>query len=341
MYTKQDIIEMLNSQSTDMDRLFEKGVEVRNSAIGDGVYLRGLIEYSNICSKDCLYCGIRHSNRSVERYTLSEQEVLDAAEFAYKSNYGSVVLQCGEVKSEKHIRKIEYLVKEIKKLSNDNLGITLSMGEQTLDSYKRWFDAGAHRYLLRIESSNIDLYNKIHPNNKQHSYDDRIVALENLRIAGFQVGSGVMIGLPYQTIEDLADDLLWMKRMDIDMCGMGPYLISEGAPLGAETANILQSEQWRFEMSLKMIATLRIIMPKINIAASTALQAINPMGRIKAIECGANIIMPNISPDNIRANYNLYNNKPRSFDSKIIEDRVHYGEWGDSSHFKSKKNNLV
>ncbi len=337
MYTKHNIIEMLNSQSSDMERLFARGVEVRNSAIGDGVYLRGLIEYSNICSKDCLYCGIRSSNREVERYVLTETQVLDAAKFAYESNYGSVVLQCGEVKSERHITLIEHLVKEMKKLSNGTLGITLSMGEQTLECYQRWFDAGAHRYLLRIESSNRDLYNKIHPNNPQHSYDERIMAIENLRSVGFQVGSGVMIGLPYQSVEDLADDLLWMKRMDIDMCGMGPYLISEGAPFGLESAHLLKSEQWRFETSLKMIAILRILMPKINIAASTALQAINPMGRIKAIECGANIIMPNISPENIRANYNLYNNKPRSFDSKIIEDRVHYGEWGDSSHFNSKK----
>lgn len=336
MYTKQEIIEMLSSKSSDMDRLFAEAVEVRNRTIGDGVYLRGLIEYSNVCSKDCLYCGIRNSNRSVDRYVLSEQQVLDAAQFASESNYGSVVLQCGEVKSEKHTSKIEWLVKEIKGLSSGKLGITLSMGEQTLDSYQRWFDAGAHRYLLRIESSNRNLYSRIHPNNSLHSYDDRIAAIENLRNVGFQVGSGVMIGLPYQTVSDLADDLLWLKGMDIDMCGMGPYLISEGAPFGLDTSHLLQSEQWRFETSLKMIAILRILMPKINIAASTALQAIDPMGRIKAIECGANIIMPNISPDNIRANYNLYNNKPRSFDSEIIEDRVHYGEWGDSSHFKSK-----
>ena len=333
---KQEIIEMLSSQSADMDRLFARAVEVRDEAIGDGVYLRGLIEYSNICSKDCLYCGIRHSNRGVDRYILSEQQVLDSAQFAYESNYGSVVLQCGEVKSAKHTDQIERLVRGIKELSNNSLGITLSLGEQSLETYQRWFDAGAHRYLLRIESSNRDLYSKIHPNTPQHSYDERIRALENLRSAGFQVGSGVMIGLPYQTIEDLADDLLWLKMMDIDMCGMGPYLISEGAPLGSDTAHLLKSEQWRFDTALKMIATLRILMPKINIAASTALQAINPMGRIRAIECGANIIMPNISPQDVRANYNLYNNKPRSFDSKIIEDRVHYGEWGDSLHFKSK-----
>lgn len=332
-----EILDMLTCKSVSRDELFAHAQRVRNEGVGEGIYLRGLIEYSNVCRKNCLYCGIRADKKDVERYTLSEQQVLDAAKFAYESNYGSVVLQGGENTSPRHIELIESLARRIKQLSDNRLGITLSLGEQTADTYRRWFEAGAHRYLLRIESSDRELFAKIHPSDGLHGYEQRLQAIDNLRSAGFQVGTGVMIGLPFQTVEHLAADLLFMLNADIDMCGMGPYIVSEGTPLAA-FANELQPKQWRLEMTLRMISTLRILMPDINIAATTALQAIDPSGRLKAVECGANIVMPNISPQELRSSYSLYDNKPLSLDSSILEQKVRYGEWGDSPHFSHRKN---
>lgn len=332
MRTREQILAMLNSTQAEHERLLVEACELRDRTIGDGVYLRGLIEYTNRCRKSCLYCGIRRDNHNVERYTLTKAQVLDAARFAYENRYGSVVLQGGELTDEKHISTIESLLREIKALSNNSLGITLSFGEQSLHTYQRWFEAGAHRYLLRIESSNRELYSKIHPDDSLHRYDDRVAALRNLRQVGFQVGTGVMIGLPGQTVDNLADDLMFMQSMDIDMCGMGPYVECENTPLAA-SSEPRGDLQWRFDMTLRMIATLRTIMPDINIAATTALQAIDPQGRLKAINAGANVVMPNISPSELRGRYALYNNKPLSMDSTINECRVRYGEWGDSHHF--------
>lgn len=334
LYTHEEIKEMLQSEGVAKEALFAKALEIKRERVGGGVYLRGLIEYSNICRKNCLYCGIR-SGAACERYTLTREQVLDVARYACEQNYGSVVLQGGENTSPKYIEEITWLLKEIKALSGGRLGVTLSLGEQSLEVYRQWFDAGAHRYLLRIESSNRELYDKIHPCDETHNYDNRLQALKDLRTAGYQVGTGVMIGLPFQTIDNLADDILFMRDLDIDMCGMGPYVLSEGTPL-AEYAGELQSEEWRFEMTLKMIAVLRIVMPSINIAATTALQAIDPMGRLKAIQVGANVVMPNITPDYLRGNYSLYNNKPFALDSKLFEDNIRYGEWGDSKHFKER-----
>lgn len=333
--TRAEIMDMLLCDTASREMLFESARRLRNENVGDGVYLRGLIEYSNVCRKNCLYCGIRAANNGVARYTLAPQQVFEAARFAYENQYGSIVLQGGEQINESHIAIITNLIAEIKLLSNNELGITLSMGEQTRDTYRRWFEAGAHRYLLRIETSSEELYRRIHPNDGVHSYAARLQALSDLRKTGFQVGTGVMVGLPFQTTENLADDILFMKQLDIDMCGMGPYIVSEHTPL-ADYASLLENEQWRFEMTLRMIAVLRIMMPDINIAATTALQAIDPRGRLKAIECGANVVMPNISPLDVRANYSLYNNKPLSFDSSVLEQLVMYGQWGDSQHFKKR-----
>lgn len=334
-YSKDDIIGLLQSEGAQKTELFRRAAHVRDEAVGDGIYLRGLIEYSNICRKDCLYCGIR-SGSVFDRYTLSYQQVLEAAEYAWRSRFGSVVLQGGENISSAYIAEITRLIKDIRTLSNGELGITLSLGEQTLETYRQWFAAGAHRYLLRIEASNRVLYEKIHPKDPIHNFDRRIKALYDLREAGYQLGTGVMIGLPFQTVSDLADDLLFMRDLDIDMCGMGPYVVSEGTPL-ADHAGELHSEQWRMEMTLKMIAILRLLIPDINIAATTALQAIDPDGRLKAIAAGANVIMPNLTPDNLKVNYLLYNNKPMSLDTRILEKNIRYGEKGDPLHFRKFK----
>lgn len=341
-FSKSDIIQLLNIDGDDIKLLFQKSLEMKLKKVGRKVYFRGLVEFSNVCSKDCYYCGIRKSNKAVKRYNVSDEEILDAARFAYEKNYGSVVLQSGEIESEAFSNRVENLLKEIKKLSNNKLGITISVGEQTEDVYKRWFDAGAHRFLLRIESSNEQLYRKIHP--QDHSYHRRLESLRTLQKIGYQTGTGVMVGLPFQTMEHLADDLLFMKEFNVDMVGMGPFIEHSETPL-YQYRNTLLDIKERFNLTLKMIAILRLMMKDINIAAATALQAIDPMGREKAVKIGANIIMPNITPGFYRNDYALYQNKPcvdeepeqcmGCLDARLAlaDSDIGYGEWGDSKHF--------
>ena len=328
-------------------QLLKRAQEVKLRELGNKVYFRGLIEFSNICSKDCLYCGIRKSNEKVVRYEVRDEEILDVCRFAWENRLGSVVLQSGELSSPEFVKRIDRLLKKIKQLSNNELGITLSCGEQTLETYRRWFESGAHRYLLRIESSNRDLYYKIHPENENHSFERRIGSLHFLKEAGYQVGTGVMIGLPFQTYENLADDLLFFKKLDIDMCGMGPYLEHEDTPL-YQHRHLLKSKQERFDLALNMIAVLRLLMPDINIAAATALEAIDPAGREKALAVGANVMMPNLTPREYREEYRLYENKPcldedAELRNNCLEARVElagakpgYNEWGDSKHFLAR-----
>lgn len=335
---------MLCAEGDEKKLLFEKANEIKIREVGRKVYFRGLIEFSNICSKNCYYCGIRKDNKNVKRFNLNDKDILDAAKFSFENNYGSVVLQAGETESSAFTKRIENLLKEIKKLSRGTLGITLSLGEQSRETYQRWFDAGAHRYLLRIESSNEELYKKIHPNNNKHNFQRRLACLDDLKSIGYQNGTGVMIGLPFQTTEILAEDLIFMKERDIDMVGMGPYIEHKGTPLW-EYRNELLPIKERFDLALKMIATLRIYMKDINIAAATALQAIDPLGREKAVKIGANVIMPNITPGLYRNDYSLYENKPcvdeepeeckHCLDVKIklADAEIGYGEWGDSKHY--------
>jgi len=344
---REDLIKLLESENEERELLFRKAAEIKIREIGNKVHFRGLVEFSNICGKDCYYCGIRKSNRNTHRYNVTDDQILEAARFAHENNYGSLVLQSGELESTAFTNRIESLLKEIKKLSNGELGITLSLGEQSRDVYKRWFDAGAHRYLLRIETSNPELYKKYHPNDSLHDFQKRLNCLENLKELGYQTGTGVMIGLPFQDTGHLADDLLFMKEFDVDMVGMGPYIEHQDTPL-FRFRRELRSIQERFELALKMIATLRILMKDINIAAATALQAIDPVGREKAIKVGANIIMPNITPGKFRNDYALYENKPcvdeepeeckHCLDVRIqlADGEIGYGEWGDSKHFHKR-----
>jgi len=345
--SKADVIFLLKSNKEDALKLFTKALEVKKQTVGNKVYYRGLVELSNICEKDCLYCGIRKSNKNFDKYNINNDEVFKAADFAYKENYGSLVIQSGELKSDFFTDRIENILRGVKRLSNNELGLTISLGEQSEETYQKWFDAGAHRYLLRIESSNKDLYYKIHPKDAKHNFEERIECLNLLKKVGYQTGTGVMVGLPFQTFEDLADDLLFMKELDIDMCGMGPFIEHEDTPL-YKYRNELMPLKERFTLTLKMIAILRIIMPDINIAAATALQAIDPLGREKAMKIGANIIMPNITPGMYRDDYSLYQNKPctdeEASDCKnclearitIAGSEIGYGEWGDSLHFKRR-----
>ena len=344
---KSEIITLLQSKGEERKVLFEKSKTKKEEVVGNKVYFRGLIEFSNICSKDCLYCGIRKGNKQVTRYNATDDEILEACNFAWKNRFASVVLQSGEISSPGYIKRVDSLLKKIKQLSNNELGITLSCGEQTKETYLRWFESGAHRYLLRIESSNRDLYYKIHPKNQKHSFEKRLEALQFLKETGYQVGTGVMVGLPFQTFDDLASDLLFFKNIDIDMCGMGPYIEHQETPL-FKYRNLLTSKEERFDLTLKMIAVLRLLMPDINIAAATALQAIDPAGREKALAIGANVIMPNLTPCDYRKEYDLYEDKPCMDEDKelcrnCLEARIElagceigFGEWGDSKHFQNR-----
>ena len=348
-FSRSDLIRMLEAEGAERTILFQKAEELKKAHVGNRVYFRGLVEFSNVCSKDCLYCGIRKSNPRVIRYEATDNEILEACRFAWKNRFGSVVLQSGELSSPAYIRRVDQLLKKIKALSNEELGITLSCGEQSIDTYRLWRKSGAHRYLLRIESSNPELYRKLHPDNELHNYEKRIQALRDLRTCDYQVGTGVMIGLPFQTIDDLAGDLLFMREIDIDMVGMGPYIEHEDTPL-YEFRSSLKSRQERFDLSMRMIAALRILMPDINIAAATALQAIDPAGREKALKVGANVMMPNLTPCEYRKEYKLYEDKPcLDEDAELcrncLEARVEiagstiaYDEWGDSQHYFNRQN---
>ncbi len=346
-FGREEIITLLNATEGDQQLLFKRAIEVKRQEIGKLVHFRGLVEFSNICGKDCYYCGIRKSNREAHRYNVTDKQILDAARFAYENSYGSLVMQSGELESPAFTGRIEQLLKEIKKLSGGKLGITLSLGEQKEEVYRRWFDAGAHRYLLRIETSDPELYQKYHPNDTLHDYARRLTCLKTLQRIGYQTGTGVMIGLPFQDTGHLADDLLFMKQFDVDMVGMGPYIEHQHTPLFQYRHELLPIRE-RFDLSLKMIAILRILMKDINIAAATALQAIDPLGREKAVQVGANIIMPNITPGKFRNDYALYENKPCVDEEpeeckncldvriKLADGEIGYGEWGDSKHYKKR-----
>ncbi len=343
-FSKQELVQLIQAEGEDRTTLLRKAAEVKEREVGNVVYLRGLIEFSNRCAKNCCYCGIRSDNREVKRYSVSDEEILEAAKYAHAQNFGSIVLQSGEIESIAYTERVERLLKEIKAATNGELGVTLSCGEQSEETYRRWFAAGGHRYLLRIESSNPALYSKIHPDDSLHSYKHRVSCLHTLKRIGYQVGTGVMVGLPFQTFEDLAADLLFMKEFDIDMCGMGPYIEHPDTPL-YEYKDTLMPLQKRFELTQNMVAILRIIMPDINIAATTALQAIDKLGREKVIKTGANILMPNITPGIYRNDYKLYDNKPCTDENaddctrcievrvKLADNEVGYGKWGDSKRF--------
>jgi biotin synthase len=346
-FNHNDLKSMLHAEGEEKQALFQAAKSAKHRFVGNKVYFRGLIEFSNVCGKDCFYCGIRKSNKNVHRYSVTDDEIIEACQFALKNRYGSIVLQSGELTSPDFIARVECLLRKIKNLSKDELGITLSCGEQTPETYRLWRAAGAHRYLLRIETSNPELYRKIHPDNQYHRFELRLQALQNLKSAGYQVGTGVMIGLPFQTMDDLANDLLFFKDMDIDMVGMGPYIEHEETPL-FQFRDVLMPKNERFELALKMIACLRLLMPDINIAATTALQAIDSVGREKALSIGANILMPNLTPCSYRSDYQLYEGKPcLAEDAELcrncLEARIDlagceigYGEWGDSKHFGAK-----
>lgn len=344
---KDDIVRLLSTEGEEMKALLRKALEVKLHRLDNYVHLRGLIELSNICRKSCLYCGVRRDNAKVERYTLSENEAVDCARLAQQLGYGSVAIQSGERNDPEFVEMITRIVLRIKEIDNGALGITLSLGEQSEETYRRWFEAGAHRYLLRIESSNEELYYRIHPRNERHDFHRRLDCIDALLGIGYQTGTGVMVGLPFQTLENLADDLLFFRSKDVAMVGMGPYIPHPDTPLYQYAGGIPTVEE-RMNLTLKMIAILRLMMPEINMVAATANQTIDPLGREKAIQAGANVIMPNLTPNEYREDYLIYpdkacvSDKPQECFScldirmKAIGHEILYNAWGDSVAFTKK-----
>ncbi|MDD5698143.1 MAG: [FeFe] hydrogenase H-cluster radical SAM maturase HydE [Victivallaceae bacterium] len=325
-------------------RIFREAYRIKLNRVGGKVFFRGIIEFSNRCAKDCFYCGIRKSNKKVVRFRMTEDEIVNTGHWAWRNRYGSIVLQGGEIESPEYAAFVERVITRLKTETGGGLGITLSLGEQTPEVYERWFKAGAHRYLLRIETSNEQLYRQLHP--ADHSFRRRLECLRTIRNIGYQTGTGVMIGLPGQTVDDMVNDLLFFEREDIDMLGMGPYIIHRDTPL-AKLAGEFDREK-QFQLGLKMIAAARIYLRDVNIAATTALQALNPEGRELGLQAGANIIMPNITAVAYRPAYQLYEGKPGLNESsglcrdrlqnriENIRETIGYDEWGDSKHFFSR-----
>lgn len=295
MLTKQEIINYL---STDDKELFTKADAIRKQYVGDEVHLRGLIEFSNICKRTCFYCGLRNENHNLTRYRLSEDEIIEFAKHGAELGLKTVVLQSGE-DSYFSIDKLCKIVKAIKKF---DVAITLSVGEKTYKEYKALKDAGADRYLLRIETTDENLYKKLHPN---MSFKNRIECLYNIKELGYETGTGCLVGLPNQTIESLANDILFFKELDADMVGVGPFIPHPDTPLGECNLDLNKN----FDLSLKVMALTRILLKDINIPATTAMETINPNGRIIALKSGANVVMPNITQGEYRKQYIIYPNK--------------------------------
>ena len=278
--------------------LFERAREIRIRHYGHDVYIRGLIEFTNYCKNDCYYCGIRKSNSNAQRYRLSKEDILSCCEQGYALGFRTFVLQGGEDKWFTDERLAD-IVASIRSGWKD-CAITLSVGERFADSYQRLFDAGANRFLLRHETYDHEHYSRLHPDTLTAAH--RQECLWNLKKIGYQVGTGFMVGSPYQTPELLADDMLFLKELDPQMVGIGPFIPHHDTPFAKEPAGTA-------DLTLYMLGLIRLMLPKVLLPATTALGTIAPGGREKGILAGANVVMPNLSPASVREKYLLYDNK--------------------------------
>lgn len=327
--TKDEIVRILADDSVN-DILFKTADEVRHDFVGDEVYLRALIEFSNFCRCNCKYCGIRAENRHALRYRLDRREILDFARNAVDSGYKTIVLQSGEdiyfkadylaeiVREIKAInprplRERKELLSEHSELSNsgegESIALTLSIGERSYDEYKVLKDAGADRFLLRIETTDKDLYEKMHP---KASFENRKRCLYDLKKLGFETGTGCLVGLPEQTLNTLADDILFFKELNADMIGIGPFIPHPETPLK-------DCKRGSFTLALKVMALTRLLLPDINIPATTAMETINPNGRLIALQSGANVVMPNVTESDYRKKYEIYPDKACVDYAELVE----------------------
>jgi len=278
--------------------LFEKADGVRRAYYGTDVYIRGLIEFTNYCKNNCYYCGIRSDNRKLERYRLTKEEILSCCEQGHVLGFRTFVLQGGEDNAFSD-ELVCGIVTEIKTLYPD-CAVTLSLGEKSFESYAAYSKAGADRYLLRHETANAEHYRALHP--ESMSLENRKQCLFNLKKTGYQVGSGFMVGSPYQTTECLIEDLRFLQTLQPDMAGIGPYIAHQNTPF-------YDKKNGDFHLCLRLIAVLRLMFPNILIPATTALGTIDIRGREMGLSAGANVVMPNLSPAKYRKQYELYDNK--------------------------------
>ena len=294
MFSRKEIIDILKDDSKN-DWLFSYADRIRKENVGDDVHLRGLIEFSNICKNSCKYCGLRKENSTIDRYRIEKDEILGIVKNAVSMGYRTIVLQSGE----DAFYSTDKMIEIINVIKEFDVALTLSIGERSFEDYKAFKQAGADRYLIRIETTNRKLYEKMHPN---MDFDNRIRCLEDLKELGYEVGTGCLVGLPNQTIESLADDILFFKEIGADMIGIGPFIPHPQTPLK-------DTEKGSFTLALKVMALTRIMLPDINIPATTAMETLNPNGRIIALQSGANVVMPNVTSTQYRAKYEIYPNK--------------------------------
>lgn len=291
---ESEILELLQDESSN-EALFKAANEVRQKYLGDIVHLRGLIEFTNICKRNCMYCGLRRDNTNLKRYRLTEEEIIDFAKKAVQYGYRTLVLQGGE---DDYFNK-EKMVNIIKKIKSLDVALTLSLGEKTYEEYKAFKEAGADRYLLRIETTDKKLYEDMDPG---MNFNERLECLKNLRDLGYEVGTGILVGLPGQTLESIAKDILFFKKINADMIGIGPFIPNQDTPLKDADGGTLT-------LSLKVMAITRLLLPDINIPATTAMESLAPNGRITALQSGANVVMPNVTEGEYRKLYALYPGK--------------------------------
>ena len=308
-FSKQEIIEILRDDSKN-EWLLSLANRIRRENVGDEVHLRGLIEFSNICKSTCKYCGLRCENKNIERYRIQPEDIIFYAQKAVDMGYKTIVLQSGEDKFFSKDVMCE-IIKEIKKL---DVALTLSIGERSFEEYKAFRDSGADRYLIRIEKTDRNLYSQMHPN---MGFDNRVRCLKDLKALGFETGTGCLVGLPGQTVESLADDILFFKEIGADMVGIGPFIAHPDTPLKDEPNG-------DFILALKVMALTRILLPDINIPATTAMETLNPNGRIIALQSGANVVMPNVTVTELREKYEIYPGKVEISDCsrEIIEEKI-------------------
>lgn len=292
--SEADIVNYLKDEDGQQD-LFNKADSIRRQYVGDEVHLRGLIEFSNICRNNCLYCGIRKDNKQIKRYHMTEEELIETARKACNLGFKTIVMQSGE-DMYYNTNRLCRIIEAIKKF---DVAITLSIGERSYAEYKAFREAGADRYLMRIETTNKDLYHKLDP---KMSWQKRYECLLMIKELGYELGSGIMVGLPEQTIESIAKDLLFLKDLSVDMAGIGPFIPHPETPLAQEKGGSLN-------LALRTMAVMRLLLPDINIPATTAMESLAPDGRIQALKAGANVVMPNVTEGEYRKLYELYPNK--------------------------------
>ena len=307
------LVPLLDCSAGDAPLLYAAADRAREANIGAGVHLRALIEFSNYCRRNCRYCGLRRENRAVRRYRMTPEEIVQTARDAAAQGYRTVVMQSGEdlwFTGE----RLAAIIREIK--ASADLAITLSVGERDPEDYRLWREAGADRFLLRIETTNPKLFAALHPDD---NLAERTAALLALKELGYQLGSGVLVGLPGQTAKMLARDVIWLHRLGAEMIGIGPFIPHPGTPLGRERAGTI-------DQTLRLTAVLRLVFPEAHIPATTAAGIVDRSGREKMLEAGANVIMPNVTPAGYRVHYEIYPDKEKAV---LLGDAAHTAEFTD------------